>query len=260
MIKIQPIGKAGICTSWIVNKSLIEKLINGQIDDNPEWLKLNKVLQNIRGKGIATMIAKISSQDVVIKVQLKDDAMKEYEFQEKLLDQSGFIKYECYFTCDGNKEYIESFSTVNDNTKLCKNKGTSMGIIIIPYYSNGSLDSSLNKKTKQELKVILKTIIQNYRNSYLNKHFTHGDLFTKNIILNDKNEPIIIDFEKSDFENKNKCDLFWNDLDNLCLDLSKHKYMCKLFDVARVLTINRVYRNEPTDSIINDLMRAIDNI
>jgi hypothetical protein len=64
MNKIQPIGKAGICTSWIVKKSLFKKLIGGKIDNcqehidnNPEWLQLNKVLQNIRGKGIATIIA-----------------------------------------------------------------------------------------------------------------------------------------------------------------------------------------------------------
>lgn len=267
MTQVQAIGKAGVCTSWIVKKTLVKKLIGGKledcqthIDNNPKWLQLKEVLQNIRGKGIATMIAKISSQDVVIKVQLSSDAKKEYDFQEKLFNDNGFIRYDCYFTCDGNKEYIESFSTMNEQTKICQNKGTSMGIIVMPYYKNGSLESSLNTKTKDELKTILKTIIQNYRNCYMKKHFTHGDLFCKNIVLSDKNAPIIIDFEKSSIGNKNKCDIFWNDLDNLCLDLSRHQDMGKLLDITRVLIINRAYRNEPSDIVMNDLMKAIDTI
>ena len=257
MTKIQPIGKAGLCTSWIVKKSTLKRLVGGKIDNNLGWLQLTKVLQNIRGKGIATMIAKLQSQEVVVKVQISEDAKKEYAFQEKLLDQNGFIEYECYFTCDGSKDYIESFSTVNQKT-LCQNKGITMGIIVMPYYQNGSLESSLHTKTKDELKTILKAVIRNYRNCYVNKHFTHGDLYSKNIVLTDTYDPIIIDFEKSYFDHVNKCDMFWNDLDNFCLDLSRHKGMSKLFDIARVLTINRAYKNEPSDDIINDLFRAID--
>jgi serine/threonine protein kinase len=269
---MRPIGKGGALTSWIVKTRLLKKVVGGQItncqksmdddvlNDNPHWLKLSKLLQNIPNKGIATMIEKIQSTEVVVKVQLADKAKKEYDFQESLSDLEGFAKVECYFTCDGTKEYIDKFSYVSENTKLCKATGSSLGIIVMPYYKGGSLESVLHTISKQDLKYTLVKLITNYVNAYRTKNFTHGDFFCKNVVLDGK-DPIIIDFENSTTENiPMKCDMFWHDLDNMFLNISRRKDMQSMFDIARVLTLHRLYRTEPTEQVINDLLKAIENI
>jgi len=273
-MNIQGVGKAGSFTSFIVKKSILKKLVGGaikncqkHIDDqiegnNTSWLQLQKVLQNVRGKGIATMIGKIESKTVIVKVQSASLAQHEYDIQRQLENMKGFIKYHCLFYCGGSKAYIEQFSTVGENTKVCKNKGSDIGVIIMPYYTNGSLEDVLNKiEDLEKLKSILRTIILNYSLAYRSLGYVHGDFFCKNIVLDSDNIPIIIDYEKSHFKHYRNCDIFWNDLDNLCLDMSKNKLLSqKMFDIARVFTIHRAYQQEPTEQVITDILRAIDNI
>lgn len=267
------IGKSGCMTSWKIKKSILKKLVGGSFDkcqssmdtdiDNKSntWLQLTKVLQNIRGKGIATMIGKIDSKNVIVKVQMGDEATKEIETQLRLEKQEGFIKYNCDFTCDGNKEYIEQFSTVNEQTKLCSTKGSNMKIIIMPYYENGALETIMKTIDKARIKRILVTIIKNYASAYRDLGFTHGDFFAKNIVLDHNMEPIIIDFEKSQFQDSYKRDKFWNDLDNLFLDVSCNVHIGNfLFDKARTLTLHRAYGTEPTTNVIADLVSSIENL
>jgi len=268
--KIQGIGKSGSFTSIVVKKSILKKLIGGtyncqeKIDEEISrgrlWLQLNKLLQNIHGKGIATMIGKIETNQVVVKIQLNEQAQQEFNIQSKLKNLPGFIQYNCIFTCGGNKEYIEQFSNVRQ-TRLCKEKGDSLGIIVMPYYANGSLDDYIVNISKEEIKNILIKIIQDYTNAYRTTTFVHGDLFCKNIILDDNNNPIIIDFEKSQFNYERKCDIFWNDLDNLCIDISRNIHLSvKMYDIARVLTLHRAYNREPTKEVIDDLIKEIEKM
>lgn len=269
--KIFGIGKSGSFTSIVTKKSILKKIIGGsynecqknideEIINNKIWLQLTKVLQNIRGKGIATMIGKIETKEIVVKVQLFEQSNSEFSIQSKLSEIPGFIKYICIFTCDGNKEYIETFSNVNEQTRICKVSGDKLGIIIMPYYRKGSLEDCIRTLSKDELKNILTTIISNYFNAYRTINFTHGDFFCKNIVLDEAN-PIIIDFEKSQFDNPRKCDIFWNDLDNICIDSSRNQYLSvKMYDIARVVTIHRAYNQEPTETIIDDLIKQIKNI
>ena len=270
--KCTGIGKSGCTTSWIVRKSLLKKIVGGslgncqdsinkEIDGKEDWLQLVAVLQNIKGKGIATMVGKIETNDVVVKVQMAGEAQKEIDVQKTLSEQNGFIKYYCDFTCDGDKEYIERFSTVNEKTRLCGKVGDGMRVIIMPYYRMGSLESVMKTLEKDAIKNILSTVIRNYADAYLKHEFTHGDFFGKNIVLDEKNTPIIIDFEKSAFKKQHKRDIFWNDLDNLLLDVSQNQNIgYELYDKARTITIHRAYGTEPTAQVIGDLVLSIESL
>lgn len=269
--RIMQIGQAGAYTSFVTKKSALRKLIvggnitncqdkiNEEIQNSDKrWLQLTHILQNIQGKGISTMIGKIQTESVVVKAQTEDAAKKEYETQERLRQVPGFIKYHCHFTCAGDKGYIEQFATANEQTRICQASGDSMGVILMPYYSSGSVESAMQKLSKAEFLTLLECIVVNYANAYNKLEFTHGDFFSKNIVINDTGHPVIIDFEKSQFNSKHKCDIFWNDLDNMCLDLSHHPIVGnKLFNIARVLTLHRAYQTEPSEQIINDLVTVI---
>jgi len=276
---LHQIGKGGLFTSFVIDKSIFKSLIkqnksggsgntcqeniDKEIDNKHKWLQLDKILQNIPGKGITTLIGKINTQNIIIKAQIEVEAQKEYTIQEKLKGCHGFIKYTCIFTCGHDKEYIEKFSHVKDE-KLCKLHGNTMGVIIMPYYSNGSLEDYLkqNKSSNKssQIKEILIKIIENYVKAYTQHGFTHGDLFTKNIVLDDNIEPVIIDFEKSNFNDERKLSTFWRDLDDLLGDISRYMFRNELDNASRIIMIHRAYGKEPNGAPITDLISAIRGI
>jgi serine/threonine protein kinase len=254
------IGNIGINTSFIIQKSkLKKKLIGGscqedidkEIDGKHDWLQLVKVIQSIEGKGISTLLGRIPTKEVVIKIQEADKGSKEYEIQDKLKDFDGFIKFECLFFCQGDKKYIESFANLQEHKQLCKAKGFSMGIILMPYYKKGSLE---NYGIIQ--KDIISTIILNYFNAYDKTGFIHADLFPKNIVLDDHENPIIIDYENGYFNDKiNNHTYFWRDLTDL---LSYVKYEKDLSHVIRIhCMMNGAYNKKPTLELINNLINDL---
>ena len=269
------IGKSGMNTSFIVKTRILKKLVRGggcqeknndEIDsfntsENKQWLKLSQIIQNVIGKGIATLIGKIEGRTSIVKVQLHNEAAAEYEIQEHLKDINGFIKYTCYFTCSGDKKYIETFAIGTDLSKksrLCLAKGDNMGIIIMPYFKNGSLENYLKSSmhSKSQIKNILVYTVGYIYNAFLTHGFTHGDLFTKNIVLNDEFKPIIIDFEKSSFNNEKL--RFWLDLDDLLNDVARFAFNQELVTVSRDhVTMNRAYNRDPSDETQNLFLKAL---
>lgn len=282
---ISRLGKIGINTTFVVKKSNLKKILKGgsidncqneidkQIDDSKsnqqQWITLGKIIQNIPGKGIASIIGTIkNTSSVVVKVQLRDAAEKEYNFinNEKLKDLNGFIKYECYFECDGTKDYIESYSTMKE-LKICNAKGNGMGIIVMPYYKNGSLEDVIksgNITITQLIEVIIQ-VLDVYYKAFIKSRFVHGDFFTKNILIDDGGKPIIIDFEKSRFDtNINALHTFWRDLDDLFGDIDRlYKYSFKgneLTSISRMIMIFRAYNYEPDDLKMTDISLALKNL
>jgi len=278
--KLRQIGKGGMYTSFVLKKSLLKKLakgganecqdnINSEIDNKdkntPPWLQIKSVLQNIKGKGIATVLGSIDTKDVVIKAQSKYEADKEFNTQQKLKDMSGFIQYTCLFTCEGNKSYIENFAFHGDNTRLCNAKGVTMGIIVMPFYKKSSLEdylkTSVENDKMQKIKQCMIKVIENITNAFNDRSFTHGDLFSKNIVLDDEYNPIIIDFEKSGFEENNqKLSTFWRDLDDFLGDMSRYAFRQELDIISRIILINRAYGLGPSGKPIEDLLFALKNI
>ena len=268
---VRRIGKGGVATSFIVKKSVLKRLLRGgslecqkNIDADPGWLQLSQVLQNIPGKGIATMLGKIPEQQVVVKAQLRAEAQSEFDIQDRLKDYAGFVKYLCIFECDGDKEYISRFAFVNDATKICRAKGNSMGVIIMPYYANGSLEDLLKSgvdTATDKSKLVKDTVVSvigYLKDAYIDSGFTHGDLFTKNILLDANNKPVIIDFEKSYFDKS--ISTFWRDIDDLLGDVSRYLYKTQIDDACRVIMINRAYNLPPSDATLKDLIFAIQNM
>jgi serine/threonine protein kinase len=268
-MKLKQIGKGGIETSFVVGKNRLKKILKGgtsncqqnidkDIDNKePGWLQLTSVLQNISGKGIASMIANIDTKDVVVKVQVAENAALEYQFQQQLQAQKGFIHYQCYFTCAGDKSYIEQFSN-HKKTLLCTDKGVSMGVIVMPYYPRGSLEDCLKQKKVRDIKTILVNTIKYVFGAFVAIGFTHGDLFTKNILLDNDDNPIMIDFEKSRMDKDQVT--FWRDIDDLLGDVSRFVHKQSFDDISRVIMINRAYNVPPNDQNITDLVHAIQGI
>jgi hypothetical protein len=253
------IGNIGIFTSFIIQKSKLKKWLEGdcqaeidkEINNNIDWMQLEKVIQSIQEKGISRLLGSIPTKEVVIKIQDANKGKKEYDIQDKLKTFDGFIKFECIFLCQGDKEYIESFANLQEHKKLCRAKGLSMGIIMMPYYKSGSLEQNGNID-----KNILTKILMNYFDAYDKIGFIHADLFPKNIVLDDYENPIIIDYENGYInEDIHNHTYFWRDLTDL---LSYIKYEKDLSFVIRShCMINGAYNKKPALELIKNLISDI---
>ena len=264
MKSFRNIGKSGLETSFVLRKSLLKKIQRGggatcqeSIENNVQWLQLTQTLQNIPGKGIATMVGNIDSLEVIVKVQMHDRAKSEYGVQQRLKDLSGFVEYTCFFTCEGDKRYIESFSLAKDARRLCKEKGVSMGVIVMPYHKNGSFEEYLmTNPDKDAIKKIICVVVSHVFEAYTVEGFTHGDLFAKNIVLDKDYGPVILDFEKSKFSTD--VSRFWLDLDDFLNDVARFSFAQELEGISRMhVVMNRAYRKRPTDDILDSLLSAI---
>ena len=126
------------------------------------------------------------------------------------------------------------------------------------YYSNGSLEDKLSTLNYDELFTIVKNVITNYFKACVQNNFIHGDFEPKNIILNDNNEPFIIDFENSNFTGNIMS--FWRDLDRFFYIIQR----CIEFDLNNFIrdniTMHMAYNRKPTEEIIILLLNNFQNI
>ena len=133
-----------------------------------------------------------------------------------------------------------------------------MWINIMQYYSNGSLEDKLSTLNYDELFTIVKNVITNYFKACVQNNFIHGDFEPKNIILNDNNEPLIIDFENSNFTGNIMS--FWRDLDRFFYIIQR----CIEFDLNNFIrdniTMHMAYNRKPTEEIIILLLNNFQNI
>jgi hypothetical protein len=151
-------------------------------------------------------------------VQYYDEALHEYQFQDKLKNLSGFIKYTCFFTCNINKSIFDK------------------DVII---------------------KTVIIKVVNNYYKAYNATNFTHGDLFPKNIILKTYKDPLLIDFEMSRF-NKSHMVFWRDIQDFMGRICHYVKFANELDDIVRKYCImNLASQNEPSRSIINNFAKDI---
>lgn len=287
---VNRIGKIGLQTSFVISpKAFIKQLqkkkkiqrggnddnftdcqksIDDSIETDMQWIQLVKILQNLRGKGIATMLGKIATQhaeaetEVVVKVQMDDNAQHELAVQSVVAGLPNFVKYHCSFKCDGDKTYIEEFSTFKEQ-QLCRAGGTSMGVIVMPFYPNGSLEDQLKAKPLSpslDMSLVITSVVRAVFKAFIEREFTHGDLFCKNILLDQEWHPIITDFERSEITGN--ASAFWRDLDAFFGDLD---YIWRTvfrrvgtFDgITRKILETRAYLKPPSPVLCQEFVNMV---
>lgn len=272
---VERVGRHGPYTSFVVRRggdvSSCQDFIDREIDEpSYEWLQLKHVLQNIKGKGIASIMGAIvpNGTNVLVKVQKAVGARREYEVQQTIRDIDGIIPYTCYVTCNGNAEYIETYGPpLPPYQKLCKARGTSLGIIIMPYFPLGSLETYLREAHQSEkkalaVKLILCKAIYTLYKAYSLHGFVHGDFFSKNVVLKDDYKtPVLIDFENSSIGSRDKLNQFWRDVDCMLGDVARYIFRDALNSIAHEhVIIPRAYGKEPTSQMIAHLCKALHNM
>ena len=159
--------------------------------------------------------------NIVLKFGILESIEKEYKISQKLYELPNFIRYFCVIRCNDNiKNIINNRKTISDY-KICHYDDNQVGILVMKEYNLGCIENyDWNNNNISLLKNVIKQVIYSIIYAYNIKGFIHGDLHSGNILLKPKRtceinyenkvlilnklEVVIVDFEKSKLNQNNK--------------------------------------------------------
>jgi serine/threonine protein kinase len=195
-----------------------------KIKTDPTALQVLDGSVRVKHTMIINAVVKENSGKIVVKIGKTNEIVKqEYDVAKKLEKLEGFIKMHCLFSCYNNANFSEPMNI--NNFEVCQSNHTSnVDVLIMPYINKGQtindyLESGIEPA---EYKKILKQVITNLYNAFVKTGFVHKDLHFGNILIGENNDPIIMDFDTSEF---NKIQgFFWADLQRLFGNVTEKSY------------------------------------
>ena len=159
---------------------------------------------------------------IVVKIgKTNESIQQEYNVSKKLESIDGFIKMNCLFSCNNDINLENKTTDIDPNIfKICNPTDKQpVDVLIMPFIHTGqSLKTFLEKKQDPvKYKSILKKVITNIYEAFTKTGFTHKDLHFGNILIDENDEPIIMDFDTSEFSGFQG--FFWGDLIRLFSDV-----------------------------------------
>ena len=165
-----------------------------------DWLLVDKVLKDKVAIQSYLRLNNEESENVVVKIGDSDVIGRDYLRSNILWNKgiSGFARYICMLTC---KDKILRYDkhVVRESSGFCTG-GDDVSAIVMPFYSNSSLESYLKTTDHVDLQYVkscMITVIVNLRNAFVNASFIHGDMTLNNILLCENGDPLIFDFGNS---------------------------------------------------------------
>lgn len=269
--------------------SYCQDKINQQNPNTNGWLNIIKTLKlPLQEYDKSRILLAILEQHKNIVVKIGDDnsITKEYEMAKKLYKFKGFVKFICYLEC--NDTFLD-YPNENRNY-LCNGTGSSMKIIIMPYYEMGCIG---NYPWTYNSIHILRTCIKHTFLSYVtafSNGYLHGDFHPGNVLLK-KTKQTSIDYLLEgigeienietngirtwimDFENtrniskNNQKDImdFYFDIQKFFTLLQDHRFIQNIDKTSLlfVTKINNAYMNSllyPNMDFIVGIIQSIDKI
>jgi hypothetical protein len=192
-----------------------------------ESVKLDKNaldIQNatMRDKHIIVLEAVISdiafqNKKIVVKIGETNRLVKrEYDVAKKLETSNipGYIRMECLFQCGHNIDKYRRKELIDTETfHICETqKPENVDVLIMPYIGSGI---SLYDIGGSQYKNIIKQVLFNSSNAFLKTGFVHKDLHFGNVLIDENENAIIMDFDTSEFvdlKNPGCVSYFWSDM------------------------------------------------
>lgn len=117
---------------------------------------------------------------VVVKIGDTDEITHEYNVSLRLRRMKGFVKHICTFECADDFRTLPS----HERTTLCRGPGSSMKIILMPYFRLGSLVSyAWSADNVHVLRSCLKQAVLSLISAFHTCGFIHNDFHAGNVVL-----------------------------------------------------------------------------
>jgi hypothetical protein len=235
---------------------------------SPEWIRVTNEIKkardfrdiDIRSEAPQLLQGTMKEAAVIVKIGDSQDIDNEYAAAQHVKRLKGFVKFYCFFTC--NDDFREFFK--GKRTTICKGPGTSMKVIIMPYFPLGTIATPAEPWTPENvatLRSCLYVACLCYIDAYKQKRFIHNDFHAANILIKATTQPSITfsdditvrlngvrpwisDFEKSAIGTGTPMDY-----ENFKYDMTKLFYMLPTFlpqiDRSRILNVVVFFQSTP---------------
>ena len=248
-----------------------------RVGSNPEtkdWLELTSKFDHSSSdfKIYTGLLDKRNNIVAKIGQQKLDD---EFEVSKQLeeLKLPTFIEFNCIFKC------LDDFSNMNNTTKeVCKKRGESITVIIMPYLTEGRIDFWNWDRTNFD---IMKNVMKHvFLSLFYAKHrlgFIHFDHHLGNILLKQTTKteisygelnslkvlgilPVIMDFEKSHFV-KDHDNFVYEDLITF-ISLMSNSCNVKFDSISIIKLLESLINNKAKIDIVvcNNICKLIDKL
>lgn len=245
----------------------------------PDYYHLTDLLYTSQNEQALILKALYESNiNLVLKFGLLESIEKEYEIGQELLEIPNFIRYFCVIKCNDNIRNIINFKHNISNYKMCHYGDKVVGILVMKEYNLGCVENyNWNVDNIDLLKNVIKQVIFSILLAYDTKEFIHGDLHTGNVLLKSKRnleikynnktlvledfEVVIMDFEKSKLNQKNKTNILINNILKFITSIISTCLKNNLVFNIDIGKINKLksFLNENID-YYNELEKIIDDV
>jgi hypothetical protein len=190
-----------------------------KIKSNPDSLQILSGSVRAKHTIVITAVSKEFDGKVVVKIGKTNELVKqEYNVAKQLETASipGFIRMQCLFSC--GHDYTQEIDS--STFQICETtKPSNTDVLIMPYIvgPNGNATTLQNYLETGgdtiQYKNMIRTVISNLCEAFLKTGFVHKDLHFGNVLIDASGEPIIMDFDTSEFVNPSESQAyFWSDV------------------------------------------------
>lgn len=193
---------------------------------------------------------------IVVKVGDSHTINKEYEIGRILKSINSFVKYICYFPCN------DEFKNLDLNQSINYYKGSENKVLVIQYYSRGSISKfSWDKENFDILKSLIKEIFIALQTAYINFGFIHNDTHLDNFLIGDDNKVIIMDFENSVFDDEKRTNykILYFGFSQILQEL-KIKAKLEIINIKDIIEYVNTYERLNKQLDIQTLLLLVDNL
>jgi len=266
-------------SEFTFGKGPINKFLLNCKNDRDKYLRLIEIIEKHDNSSVIVKTLFDNKKDIILKFGVEYLIHHEYDIAYMLRDMQNFIRYYCVFICNDSVLNIINNKHILSEYKICNYENKPISILIMSYYKLGNvLNYSWTKYNFHILINVLKQVSFAILHAYEKYGFIHKDLHAGNILLKPKKvceinygckillidtyEAIIMDFEKSTIDNKNKIKLVYKDIQkllvNICYNNINLSIICtagnkldKLYNPKLNLEITKYY--DEIEQIINSI-------
>ena len=118
--------------------------------------------------------------EVIVKLGDHDEIKHEFEMGKSLSRVKGFVKFICFFECEDD---FTMYPRKGQRSSLCKGVGSSMKVIVMPFFSMGPLSNGFISSNHQVFISCIKHAIMSIFEAFFIANICHNDFHVGNVVL-----------------------------------------------------------------------------
>lgn len=190
-----------------------------------DWIQVQHSLKPLQNYDKSMVLKGVLEKhtNVIVKLGDNNEIKHEYEMGKLLSKVKGFVKFICFFQC--NDDFLQY-----PKTTLCQGDGSSMQVIVMPYFEMGPLSGAFNVVSTKIFTSCLKHAVMSIIDAFFIANIGHNDFHVGNVVLKKTSQRKIV---YQPFPNKPPFEIETNGVRTWIMDFEKSAQVDNTSMVAR---------------------------